>query len=68
MNTERHKYIHAGQTIYEWDQDMNDVNIYFKPPKWALKKYEKENKKKYGESFVTSKINASITKSRYSLL
>ena len=64
MNGERHKYIHSGQTIYEWDQDMNDVNIYFTPPKWALKKYEAENKKLYGDTFKTAKINVSITKSR----
>jgi hypothetical protein len=64
MIGERHKYVHAGQTIYEWEQDMSDINIFFKPPPWSLKKYEAENKKKFGESFVTAKINVTITKSR----
>ena len=64
MIGQRHVYKHAGQKIYEWDQDMSDVNVYFYPPKWALKKYEKENKQQYGESFITSKINVTITKSR----
>lgn len=64
MIGERHKYEHAGQTIYEWEQDMSDVNIYFRPPKWALKKYEAENKQKFGPSFTTAKLNVSISKSK----
>lgn len=40
----RKKYQSEGKTVYEWEQTMEDVNLYFKPPKWALKKYEGENK------------------------
>lgn len=30
--SERHKFIHAGQVIYEWDQTVDDVNIYVQTP------------------------------------
>lgn len=34
------KYITLGREIYEWDQTLDDVNVYVKPPKACLKKYE----------------------------
>lgn len=64
MEGERRKYMHQGNRIYEWEQDMNDVNVFFYPPKWALKKYLQENKKTFGENFVTPKMNVQITANR----
>ena len=29
----RIKFEHDGRTIYEWDQSLNEVNIYIEPPK-----------------------------------
>ena len=31
--------------IYEWDQTIEDVNIYIQPPKYVLEKYQAEIKK-----------------------
>ncbi|CAL8461738.1 g1269 [Coccomyxa elongata] len=28
----KHKYIHDGNTIYEWDQTLSEVNIYIEVP------------------------------------
>ncbi|CAD8116815.1 unnamed protein product [Paramecium sonneborni] len=36
----RQKFQHQGRTIYEWDQTLDDINIYIEPPKAVLKKYE----------------------------
>ena len=37
--------MHNGQLIYEWDQTLDEVNIYIKPPKILIKKYQDEYKK-----------------------
>jgi len=29
---DRHAFVHAGRTIYEWDQSLDEVNIWIKPP------------------------------------
>ena len=29
---DKHKYIHDGKTIYEWDQTLSEVNIYIEVP------------------------------------
>ncbi|EFJ13817.1 hypothetical protein SELMODRAFT_92763 [Selaginella moellendorffii] len=34
----RHKFVHNGQTIYEWDQTLDEVNIYIDLPKQIPKK------------------------------
>lgn len=39
------KYHKTGQLIYEWDQTIEDVNIYIQPPKYVLEKYQSEIKK-----------------------
>ena len=31
--------------IYEWDQTIDDINIYIQPPKYVLEKYQAEIKK-----------------------
>ena len=28
----RYQFKHEGRLIYEWDQSLEDVNIYVKPP------------------------------------
>jgi hypothetical protein len=30
--SERHAYVCKGQTVYEWDQTLSDVNIYVQLP------------------------------------
>lgn len=28
----RQKFVHAGRTVYEWEQSLEEVNIYIQPP------------------------------------
>jgi hypothetical protein len=28
----RHRFVHDGNLIYEWEQSIDEVNIYIKPP------------------------------------
>ena len=60
MNNKRKQFIHNGQLIYEWDQNIEELNIYIKPPKIALPMYLSENKKKYGNNFQTQKFEIEI--------
>lgn len=30
--SQRHKFLHQGQTIYEWDQTLSEVNLYIELP------------------------------------
>lgn len=60
MENNRLVFRHNGQEIYEWDQTLEEVNIYFKPPKYALPNYLNENKALYGDNFVTAKFDISI--------
>ena len=30
--TERHKYVHQGQLVYEWDQTLADISLYVQVP------------------------------------
>lgn len=60
MEENRLAFKHNGVTIYEWDQNLEEINVYFKPPKYALPKYLKENKATYGENFVTAKFEIVI--------
>ena len=67
MENNRLVYKHNGQDIYEWDQTLDEVNIYFKPPKYALSKYLNENKALYGENFVTAKFDIIIKSDHLSI-
>ena len=60
MDGVRLAYKHNGQTIYEWEQSLEDVNVYLQPPPYTLPKYLAQNKKTYGENFVTAKFEISI--------
>lgn len=31
--SERHSFVHRGQTIYHWDQTLGEVNIYVELPR-----------------------------------
>lgn len=41
----RQKYMYQGREIYEWEQTLEEVHIYIKPPKFLLPKYKDEVKK-----------------------
>ena len=60
MNSERLKYEHNGQLIYEWEQTIDEVHVYFYPPKWALSKYREENMKTYGPTYKVPKMLVKI--------
>ena len=34
----RHQFKHGDRVIYEWDQTLDEVNIYIQPPDFMLKK------------------------------
>lgn len=48
----RQRFEYQGRKIYEWDQTLDDINIYIEPPKACLKKYEAQVREtlKPGES------------------
>lgn len=37
----RQQFKHGDQVIYEWEQNLDEVLIYLKPPAWALPKNQK---------------------------
>ena len=55
--------MHKGQVVYEWDQTLDDVNIYINPPKVLLRKYQDENKKtlKPGEKLPKLEVKIAST-------
>ncbi len=57
----RQQFTHKGQLVYEWDQTLEDVNIYIKPPKILLKKYEDEFKKQLKPGQKLPKLEVKIT-------
>ena len=67
MNTGRQKYYNGDQLLYEWEQGLDEVNIYFYPPKWALNKYLKENQDQFGPSYKTPKLLVNITNKNLSV-
>lgn len=60
MDGARLAYKHNGQTVYEWEQSLEDVNMYLRPPPYTLPKYLAQNKQAYGENFVTAKFEIVI--------
>ena len=67
MSEERQAFTHNGKTIYEWDQTLEEVNIYIKPPMYTLPKYLAENRKMYGDKFETAKFDIKIESDRLSI-
>jgi len=35
----RHKFVHSGRTIYEWEQSLEEVNVYIAPPPGVTAKH-----------------------------
>ncbi len=60
MNTDRLKYEFNGQLVYEWEQTIDEIHIYFYPPKWALSKYKTENLQTFGPTYKLPKIIVTI--------
>lgn len=42
MNNQRHKFEYEGKTIYEFQESLDSMNIYIKPPPIAFEKNRKE--------------------------
>ncbi len=38
----RQQFKHGDQVVYEWEQNLDEVLVYFKPPPWALPKHQAE--------------------------
>jgi hypothetical protein len=38
----RQQFLHQGQLVYEWDQGLEDVNVFIKPPPFLVPKYRKQ--------------------------
>ena len=56
----RQAFTCQGQKIYEWDQTIDEINIYIQPPKYVLKKYEEETKKKLQPGQSLPKLEVKI--------
>jgi hypothetical protein len=56
----RDKFTHNGKVIYEWEQTLDEVHVYFFPPRWALPKYRTDNIKQFGPDFKVPKIHVKI--------
>lgn len=41
----RQQFKHGETVVYEWEQSLEEVIMYFKPPPWALPKAQREMKK-----------------------
>ena len=57
----RQKFMHGEQEIYEWEQDLNNVNIYIKPPEFMLKKNQELIKRNLKPGQKLPKFNITIT-------
>ena len=60
MNKPREKYFHNNNLIYEWEQTLEEIHVYFFPPKWALPKYRLENLKQFGPNYKLPKFSVKI--------
>lgn len=65
----RQKFIFNGQEVYEWEQNLEEVHVYMKPPKIVFKKYQDELRKslKPGEKFPELDIKIESTHIRIGL-
>ena len=57
----RQQYIHKDQLVYEWDQTIDDVNVYIKPPPFLLPKHRSEFEKKLQPGQKLPKLEITIT-------
>eukprot|EP01017_Pseudomicrothorax_dubius_P031502 TRINITY_DN4035_c0_g1_i7.p1 TRINITY_DN4035_c0_g1~~TRINITY_DN4035_c0_g1_i7.p1 ORF type:complete len:180 (+),score=27.53 TRINITY_DN4035_c0_g1_i7:111-650(+) len=56
----RQKYIYKDQEIYEWEQTIDEVHIYIKPPKACLPKYKDQVLKQLGPGQTLPKLEVEI--------
>lgn len=60
----RQQYLHKGQLVYEWDQTLDDVNLYIKPPPFLLPKHRSQFEKQLKPGEKLPKLDISITSKR----
>lgn len=56
----RQQFKAGDQVVYEWEQTLEEVIMYFKPPQWSLPKYQKELKKNLQPGQVLPSIFVNI--------
>jgi len=56
----RQKYLHEGREIYEWEQTLEEVNIYIKPPPYVLEKNREEVRKQLKPGQELPKLEVKI--------
>lgn len=49
------------QLIYEWEQTIDEINIYIQPPKFVLEKYRDQVKKQLAPGQELPKLEVTIT-------
>lgn len=64
VKEERHKYMYQDRLIYEWEQSLDEVNIYIKLPPNVLKKNQKQLE---SQGLKLQKINVKIQKNSLSV-
>ncbi|KRX07339.1 HSP20-like chaperone [Pseudocohnilembus persalinus] len=67
LSKQRQKFTYQGRTVYEWDQTLDDVNIYIDPPKCVLKKYEDEVRKQLKPGQQLPKLDIKIQPNHISI-
>lgn len=60
----RQQFIHKGQLVYEWDQTIDDVNIYIRPPPFLLPKNRSAYQAQLPQGQQLPKLEVKITASR----
>jgi hypothetical protein len=60
----RQQFKYNGQVVYEWEQDLNEVILYFKPPEWALPKNLREMRKNLQPGQVLPELFVEIERDR----
>jgi hypothetical protein len=56
----RQQFVYQGKLVYEWDQTLDDVNVYIKVPPFLLKKYAKEYEKQLKPGQKLPKLEITI--------
>ena len=60
----RQPYKHGDQVIYEWEQSLEEVLMYLKPPSWAIPRNQKEMKKNLAPGQKLPELYVNIERDR----
>lgn len=67
LNMKRQQYKVKDQLIYEWEQNLNEIDIYIKPPDFVLSWYHDKLKEQYGPNVECAKLEVIIANNKVSV-